>query len=91
MRYGVFTGCDDYSADTRNINGSFNLWQIRRSDYSADTRKSILDKKMWPSGILGPRAGVFGAPMSRLGAFKVAVRGAKDDRQTPRALRAQAP
>jgi hypothetical protein len=35
MKYVIFSGCSDYSADTRNANGSIDLWPIQFSDYSA--------------------------------------------------------
>jgi hypothetical protein len=58
MRYGGFSGLDDYSADMRNTNSDFDLWQIQSADYSADMRKSIPDQRMWPSGVLAQRARV---------------------------------
>ena len=36
MRYVVFSGCGDYSADMRNVNDNIDLWLIRRSDYAGD-------------------------------------------------------
>ena len=51
IRYGVFSGRADYSADMRNTFDSLALWQIQYSDYSADMRKSIPEQEMWPSDL----------------------------------------
>jgi hypothetical protein len=56
-RYVIFSGCANYSVDTRKSKWRFDLWQIQSSDYSVDTRKSIPDQELWPSGVFAPRGG----------------------------------
>jgi hypothetical protein len=56
-RYVIFSGCADLSADTRKAKRGFDLRRIQNSDYSADTRKSILDQEMWPNDLFASRDG----------------------------------
>jgi hypothetical protein len=56
-RYVAFSGCADCSADTRNANGSIDLWPIQFSDYAADTRKSNAHNDLRRSSILASGGG----------------------------------
>ena len=57
MRYGVFSGDSDNSADMRNTNDDMELRRIRRSDYSADMHKLQFCNDLHRVQFLRPRPG----------------------------------